>query len=152
MSNLAFAKSFQDLVVYQKARQLQRDVLLVTITFPKDEKFSLTDQVRRSSRAIGANIAEAWAKRRYPKHFLSKLSDADGEQFETQHWIGTALDCNYLTQQQTKELMDKCLELGRMLGSMMDKADLFCGEEYKALRESSAKYFVGSPDNAATEH
>jgi four helix bundle protein len=67
-------------------------------SFPAEERFSLTDQGRRSSRSIGAQIAEAWAKRGYEKHFVSKLTDADGEQQETQHWVDAALDCGYLTQ------------------------------------------------------
>jgi len=79
MSGLAHAQSFRDLIVYQKGRQLQRDILRITKTFPKEEMFSLTDQIRRSSRSIGANIAEARAKRRYEKHFISKLTDSDGE-------------------------------------------------------------------------
>ena len=112
--------------------------------------FSLTDQVRRSSRSIGANIAEAWAKRRYDKHFLSKLTDADGEQFETQHWIETALDCEYINPAQATVLLDMCAEVGRLLGGMMDKAGLFCGEEYKLSRESSEQYFVDAIDE--TDH
>ena len=144
MSNLVFAKNFRELTVYQKARQLQREIFQISKKFPRDETFSLTDQIRRSSRSIGANIAEAWAKRRYPNHFLSKLTDADGEQFETQHWIGTALECKYINLPQAKLLMDKCLEVGKMLGSMMDKADVFCGEEYRVSREASAEYFVST--------
>ncbi len=109
----------------------------------KDEKFSLTDQIRRSSRSIGANIAEAWAKRRYVKHFLSKLTDADGEQHETQHWIETAAECGYVDRQEAKLSVDKCTEIGRMLGGMMDKADLFCGEpSNRAIHESPTEYFV----------
>jgi four helix bundle protein len=106
--------------------------------------FSLTDQVRRSSRSIGANIAEAWAKRRYEKHFISKLTDADGEQQETRHWIGVAFDCGYLTEPQGRELMDQCLEIGRMLGGMMSKADLFCGDLPPTLRDESADYLTDS--------
>ena len=98
MSGLQHAKSFRDLMVYQKSRQLQREILNLTKSFPKEEMFSLTDQTRRSSRSIGANIAEAWAKRRYEKHFISKLTDSDGEQMETQHWIETALESDYMTQ------------------------------------------------------
>lgn len=79
MSGLTHAKSFRDLIVYQKSRQLSQDILRLTKSFPKEEMFSLTDQMRRSSRSIGANIAEAWAKRRYEKHFISKLTDSDGE-------------------------------------------------------------------------
>jgi four helix bundle protein len=83
MSGLVHANSFRDLVVYQKARELSREIFQISKSFPRDETFSLTDQIRRSLRAIGANIAEAWAKRRYEKHFVSKLTDADGEQQET---------------------------------------------------------------------
>jgi four helix bundle protein len=96
MSDLQHAQSFRDLVVYQKCRQLSREIMRLTRLFPKEEIFSLTDQIRRSSRSVGANIAEAWAKRRYEKHFISKLTDSDGEQMETQHWIETALDCEYI--------------------------------------------------------
>ena len=79
MSSLPRVASFHDLVVYQKARTFSREIFLLTRSFPKEETYSLTDQIRRSSRSIGANIAEAWAKRRYEKHFVSKLTDADGE-------------------------------------------------------------------------
>ena len=94
MSGLKHADSFHDLIVYQKSRQLQREIYKTTKSFPKEEMFSLTDQIRRSSRSIGSNISEAWAKRRYEKHFIGKLTDADGEQMETQHWIETALGRN----------------------------------------------------------
>jgi four helix bundle protein len=151
MEKRAPARSFQDLIVYQKARQMQREIFRVSKSFPREENFSLTDQIRRSSRSIGANITEAWAKRRYPHHFLSKLTDADGEQFETQQWIGTALDCGYVTQEQVKALVDQYKEIGRMLGSMMDKADLFCGENYKVSHESAAEYFVDLPALLKTE-
>lgn len=78
MSGLKHAGSFRDLIVYQKSRTLAKEIKITTQSFPKNEKFSLTDQVRRSSRAVGANIAESWAKRRYEKHFISKLTDSDG--------------------------------------------------------------------------
>lgn len=94
MGEFGFAKSFRDLAVYQKARELSREIFRISKSFPKDETFSLTDQIRRSSRAIGANIAAAWAKRRYERHFVSKPTDADGEQLETQHWLETAFDCH----------------------------------------------------------
>lgn len=149
MSELQHAESFRDLVVYQKARNLSRQIFALTQNFPKEEMFALTDQIRRSSRAIGANIAEAWAKRRYEKHFISKLTDADGEQQETQHWLGVALDCNYLTRLQVKELVETCLEIGRMLGGMMAKAEKFCGPITYSVREETAEYFTipsNSPD------
>ena len=89
MPKLEYANSFRDLIVYRKSRELSLEIFKLTKRFPKEETYSLTDQVRRSSRSIGAQIAEAWAKRQYPKHFLSKLTDSDGDQQETQHWIET---------------------------------------------------------------
>lgn len=142
MSGLKHAESFRDLIVYQKSRQLQRDIRKLTMSFPKDEKYSLTDQIRRSSRSIGANIAEAWAKRRYEKHFISKLTDSDGEQMETQHWIETALECEYIDEKTSFQLIQNCLEIGRMLGSMMEKADKFCGEPPYSVHEEAAEYLV----------
>lgn len=141
MSGLQHAQSFRDLIVYQKSRQLQRDIFRITKSFPREEVFSLTDQIRRSSRSIGANISESWAKRRYEKHFVSKLTDADGEQMETQHWIETALDCEYIDQKISAPLLEKCLEIGRMLGGMMEKADMFCGAP-RQLREDAAEYLT----------
>ncbi len=88
-------RSFRDLNVYKLSVELQQEIFALTKQFPKEELYSLTDQIRRSSRSIGANIAESWQKRRYPAHFLSKLSDADGEQGETQHWLDTSMKCNY---------------------------------------------------------
>ena len=146
MSGLQHAQSFRDLVVYQKCRQLSREIMMLTRLFPKEETFSLTDQIRRSSRSIGANISEAWAKRRYEKHFISKLTDADGEQMETQHWIETALDCEYIDQKTSAQLAGKCLEIGRMLGGMMEKSEMFCGEPSRTIREESAEYLVEIDD------
>jgi four helix bundle protein len=142
MGNLEHAQSFRDLLVYQKARKLSREIFTLTRAFPKEEMFSLTDQIRRASRSIGANIAEAWAKRRYEKHFISKLTDADGEQQETQHWIGVAFDCGYINESQGRDLIDKCIEIGRMFGGMMSKAELFCGELPHTVRDESAQYFT----------
>jgi len=84
MSKLPYAESYRDLIVYQKAKESAHDIFQVTKSFPKDVMYSLTDQIRRSSRSIGAQIAEAWAKRDYEKHFQSKLTDADAERQETQ--------------------------------------------------------------------
>ena len=146
MSGLNHAGSFRDLIVYQKSRKLAKEIKEITQSFPRDEKFSLVDQVRRSSRSIGANIAESWAKRRYEKHFISKLTDSDGEQMETQHWIGTALDCEYIDQSAHNQLIAKCLEIGRMLNGMMDKADMFCGEPPRTLRNDTSVYFTDLND------
>lgn len=142
MSKLAYAKSHRDLIVYQKTRALANEIFNLTKSFPKEEMYSLTDQIRRSSRSVGAQIAEAWAKRRYEKHFISKLTDADGEQHETQHWLETASDCEYISPVTAQELLEKCQEIGRLLGSMMDKANLFCNPLSRSIRESQAEYFV----------
>jgi len=142
MSQLQHARSFRDLIVHQKARVVAKRIFEATKSFPREEMYSLTDQVRRSSRSVGAQIAEAWSKRRYEKHFVSKLTDADGEQQETQHWIDTAADCGYLTADDVGSLNRDLAEIGRMLNSMMEKADSFCGEAPRAVRESSAEYFV----------
>jgi four helix bundle protein len=150
MSGLKHAGSFRDLIVYQKSRQLQREIQNAIKSFPKDEKFALIDQVRGSSRAIGANIAESWAKRRYEKHFVSKLTDSDGEQMETQHWIETALECGNIDDKTSTQLIQKCLEIGRMLNGMMDKADMFCGEPLRGVREEAVAYFTES-DNEDTD-
>ncbi len=129
-------------MVYRKARQLQQNVFQITCDFPKEESFSLTSQIRRSSRSIGANIAEAWAKRRYEKHFVSKLTDADGENYVTQHWIETAVDCGYLTVESGRGLIEASKEIGRLLGGMVEEADLFCGDPQRALREATAEYLA----------
>ncbi len=118
--------SFKDLIVYQKAFQLQQCVFEASKHFPREERYSLSDQLRRSSRSIGANIAEAWQKRRYPAHFVSKLSDAAGEQAETEHWIESAFSCAYVDVTKRGQLSEMCQEIGRMLGTMMANPDKWC--------------------------
>ena len=144
MAQLSRVSSFRDLLVYQKARKLAQEIFQSTKAFPKEEMFALTDQIRRSSRSIGAQIAEAWAKRRYEKHFISKLTDADGEQQETQHWIDTAQDCGYWNSATATNLHQKCEEIGRLLGGMLEKADTFWSEPAHVLREEFVEYFVDS--------
>lgn len=118
--------SFRDLHVYQAAFDLQQRVFKVTKRFPKEETHSLTDQFRRASRSVGANIAESWAKRLYQAHFVSKLSDADAEQTETQHWIETSLACDYLSQAERDEMIAQCEDIGRKLGKMMAEPEKWC--------------------------
>lgn len=122
------AASFAELEVYVRARALAGLVFEATKSFPREEDYALTDQLRRASRSIGAQIAEAWGKRRYVRHFVSKLTDADSEQRETQHWIAVAADCGYLEGNRAAELGEQLGEIGRMLNSMMQKADRFCGQ------------------------
>jgi four helix bundle protein len=142
MSRLQHAHSFRDLIVYQKARAVTKRIFEVTKGFPREEMYSLTDQVRRSSRSMGAQIAEAWAKRRYEKHFVSKLTDADGEQQETQHWVETAADCGYLTSDDVLSLTRELSEIGRMLNSMIEKAASFCGDPPYVVQEAAGDYFT----------
>jgi four helix bundle protein len=142
-TQLEYVKHFKDLEVYRRQRTLAKEVFVLTNRFPREEQFSLTDQVRRASRSIGAQIAEAWAKRLYPKHFASKLPDADGEQMETQHWLIEAADCNYLTEADSLRLLGLCQEIGRMLGSMIHKAESFASHDY-TLREELPPYLVNT--------
>ena len=146
MARLKHAGDFRDLLVYQNAFHVAAIVFDLTRSFPKEEAYSLTDQIRRASRAIGAQIAEAWAKRRYEKHFVSKLTDADAEQRETQHWVDTARACGYLSAQSATELVDRLSEIGRMLGGMMDKSHLFCTGRSDTVHEAAAPYFVREED------
>ena len=119
-------KTFRDLRIYQEAFKLQQMVFQISKRWPREETYSLTDQVRRSSRSIGANLAEVWAKRRYPAHLLSKLSDADGELQETIHWLKTASNCDYMTPAELEIFETGYDGVGRMLGSMMAKHEKFC--------------------------
>jgi len=146
---LPFARSFKELAVYQKARAFSREVFKVTKRFPREETYSLTDQWRRAARSIGAQIAEAWAKRRYPKNFVSKLSDADGEQLESQHWTIVAFDDGYISRDEARQLGEMALEIGRMLGEMLQNPGSFCGDDYSSVvKETPDSYFVEVSDDA----
>jgi four helix bundle protein len=118
--------SFEDLRVYQLAFELQQEIFTISKSFPLEERYSLTDQLRRSSRSIGANISEAWQKRAYVAHFASKLSDADAEQAETRHWLKTAKLCGYMADDGYSALAEKCKSIGRMLGAMIAAPEKFC--------------------------
>jgi four helix bundle protein len=124
--------SFMQLRVYKAAFELQQHIFKTTKSFPKEERYALTDQIRRSSRSIGANIAEAWQKRTYPAHFISKLTDADGEQAETQHWIATSAACDYITEEHQIRFMESCLRIGQMLGTMISDPEKWCPRRRKA--------------------
>jgi four helix bundle protein len=118
-------KSAKDLVVYQKAYALAMEIFETSRKFPAEEKYSLTDQIRRSSRSVCTNLREAWAKRKYSAHFVSKLTDADGENGETETWLDFACDCLYLSKAQHAILIQKCAEIGAMLGSMINAPTSF---------------------------
>ncbi|HEU4345354.1 MAG TPA: four helix bundle protein [Candidatus Binatia bacterium] len=142
MSELRHAESLRDLLVYQRTKAVSRVIFELSKSFPKEEMFSLTDQVRRAVRSIGAQIAEAWAKRRYEKHFISKLSDADAEQMETQHWLSEACSCGYIESPQAEALLAELEQIGRMLNSMMEKSHLFCNQKPNIIRDQEADYLV----------
>lgn len=123
-----YVNSFRDLEIYKLAKELAIEIFEMTKSFPKEEKYSLTDQIRRSSRSVGAQIAEAWGKRDYIKHFESKLTDADGEQLETQHWVDTSFCCNYITKEKTDSLIERYEILGKKIGSTISNSSKFCGK------------------------
>ncbi len=119
-------KGYRDLKVYQLAYRLAMEIFKETKVFPSEEKFSLTDQIRRASRSIPANIAEAWKKRMYQKMFVSKLIDCAGESGETEVWLDFAKDCGYFSIEKHKYFSDGYDEVNRMLYSMVDKPEKFC--------------------------
>jgi four helix bundle protein len=120
------AKSFRDLNVYRLARESAKKVYDRSKNFPAEERYSLTDQVRRSSRAVKAMIAEAWARRRYKAVFINKLDEALGEANETQSWLEDAFDCNYIVGTEYEELDRSYRSISGMLARMIDRADDFC--------------------------
>ncbi|MCY7347008.1 MAG: four helix bundle protein [Pyrinomonadaceae bacterium] len=109
----------KDLKVFQMAYRLAMEIFRLTKNFPVEEKYSLTDQIRRSSRSVAANLAEGYRKRQYPKAFVNKLSDSDGEATETQVWLEFSKDCGYLSADICQKLLSEYEEVGRMLGGMM---------------------------------
>ena len=111
--------SAKDLVVYRKGYELAMKIFQVSKTFPAEEKHALTSQIRRSSRSVCLKLREAWAKRRYEAHFVSKLTDCDGECAETDSSLDFARDCGYITEKTHGELAELDREVGRMLGGMI---------------------------------
>ena len=116
-------KGYKDLIVYKRAYQLAMDIFQISKKFPREEKFSLTDQITRSSRSVPANIAEAWHKRHYIKMFVNKIVDASGEAGETEVWLDFAHDCEYITDEQHKGFVDAYSEINKMLFSMIIKPE-----------------------------
>ena len=119
-------RGFRDLIVYQKSYKVAIEITNLTKTFPKEEKYVLVDQMRRASRSIPANIAEAWARRRYPKSFVSKLVDAHGEEMEMEVWLDMSLDFEYITKDTHETLFKVYLEISKMLQSMETNPSKFC--------------------------
>lgn len=116
---------FQDLLAYKKSFALAMKIFEISKKFPKEETYSLTDQIRRSSRSVPVTIAESYRKRVYPKHFYSKLTDSDGENSETQVWLEFALSCNYISEIIYQELMAESIEIGKLLNYMLLNPEKF---------------------------
>ena len=119
-------ESFKDLIVYQKAYKLAMEIFDISKNFPKEEKYSLTDQIRRSSRSVTSNIAESWAKRRYEKAFVNKLTDSLGEEFETENWLDYSKDCKYIQEETHERILSEYDEVRKMLISMINNPDKWC--------------------------
>ena len=119
-------RGYRDLKVYQLSYELALEIQEITKLFPKEEKYSLVDQIRRSSRSVPANLAEAWKKRRYEKAFISKVIDCAGEAGETEVWLDFSQDFGYLHEHKHDELIKKYDEVNRMLNGMIDKSEKFC--------------------------
>ena len=116
---------FKKLLAYQKSFDLAMSIFEISKSFPKEETYSLTDQIRRSSRSVSANIAESYRKRRYPKHFISKLTDADGENSETSTWLDYALACNYIKKEDYTKCENEGKEIGKLINFMINNPDKF---------------------------
>ncbi|WP_417601521.1 four helix bundle protein [Owenweeksia hongkongensis] len=108
-------RGFKDLLAYQKAFDLAMEIFMITKSFPKEETYSLTDQIRRSSRSVCANLAEAYRKRSYLKHFLLKVTDCQMENSETEVWLDFSLECKYITEDKHTELLELNDEVGKLL-------------------------------------
>lgn len=122
---------FNDLIVYQKSFKLAMDVFEMTKSFPKEEKYALTSQIRRSSRSVCANVAEAYRKRLYLKHFISKLTDCDAENSESKVWLHFSFACNYISKEKHAILIQEANEVGRLINYMiLHPAKYGCKEEY----------------------
>ena len=126
-----YIKSAKELDVYKLAYEQAMEIFFLSKKFPKEEKYSLTDQIRKASRSVCANLKEAWSKRRYIAHFTSKLIPTcrdDGENGETETWVDFAKDCQYIGVTDYKRLIERNQRVGQMLGNMINKADVFCSK------------------------
>jgi four helix bundle protein len=165
-----FVKDYTDLLGYRTSFQLSKEIFETTKKFPKEEIYALTDRFRRAIRSVGANIAEAWGKRRYEKHFISKLTDADAERLETQHkctvshimvtslrskWAGgdvaiicetvhqlrTSYACEYVSSNQVEKMNERLLEIGRLLNGMIERSSAFVIRDDRVREDPSIDEF-----------
>ncbi|MXN91326.1 four helix bundle protein [Flavobacterium sp. Sd200] len=116
---------FRELIAYQKAFDLSMEIFQLSKSFPSDERYSLTDQIRRSSTSVCANIAEAYRKRRYMNHFISKLTDSDAENSETNVWLEFSLKCGYISQEKYSDLYNRNNEVGKIINFMINNPARF---------------------------
>jgi four helix bundle protein len=128
---MAATMSFHDLDVYKLGLEEAKKIFILTRSFPSEEKYSLTDQIRRSPRAVNALLAEAWARRRYVAAFINKVNEALGEATETQAWLDHALACDYIGRERHRELDEAWQRIGAMLNRMIERADDFCKQTTK---------------------
>lgn len=119
-------ESYRDLIVFQKAYKSAMEMFEISKSFPKEEKYSLTDQIRRSSRSVTSCLAESWAKSRYEKAFINKLTDSLGEENETEVWLDYSKDCKYITEVDHVKLMNEYIEVRKILISMINNPDKWC--------------------------
>jgi four helix bundle protein len=125
IQNTESNQSFRSLTVYKKAFALAMEIFEVSKAFPKEERYSLTDQIRRSSRAVCSCIAEAYRKRNYPAYFVSKSTDADMENSETQTWLEFAFACSYINEEAHKDFLTKAEEIGKLLNHMVENPNKY---------------------------
>jgi len=133
---MANIRSFKYLRVWQNAMEIAMKIFEITKSFPVKERFSLTDQIRRSSRSVAANIAESWKKRRYPAAFVSKLNDAESEVAETQTWIEIALRYGYLAREESSYLDQRCDEVSGQLVAMISHPEQWTIKPYSSVSRS----------------
>ncbi len=117
--------TYKDLISYKKAYELAMKVFHISKKFPPEEKYSLTDQIRRSSRSVCTNIAESYKRRRYKAYFISKLNDSETENTETEVWLDFAFDCNYLSKVDHEQMITLNTEVGKLLWYMIQNPDKF---------------------------
>jgi four helix bundle protein len=127
---------FTELTVYERSFELAGEIFLLSKRWPAEERYSLTDQIRRASRSVGANLAESWGKRRYEAHFVNKLTDADGENHEVEHWLRSAHRDGYLSDSEQAELLALKRAVGRMLGTLIANPHPFLLSRNRSERSS----------------
>ena len=142
--------NFKSLLVYKLSYEMAMEIFELTKSFPKEETYSIVDQIRRSSRSICANFGEGYRKRIYPKYFIKKLTDSDGECSETSIWIDFSKDCNYISEEQHRKLMKTCNRIGGLLGYMIKNPDRYSNK--KTITNSNQTNSHQVPPNKNLNH